>query len=80
MFKVEFSQDEHDEKVMWLKASHNGVAWSNIEIRNADEALQIINALQQGVQRTAQHAAHDFDCSIHIGYGLCNCGVNLRRR
>lgn len=78
MFEVRFIRDEHDEKVMWLQTSHNGVSWSSIEVRNANEALQIINALQQGIQRTAMHAEHDFDCFIHDGYGLCNCGVNLR--
>lgn len=35
-------------------------------------------AAQQGVKRTL-HPEHDSDCSIHIGYGLCNCGINLRR-
>lgn len=50
MFKVEIVQDEHQEGVRWLKASHNGVAWSLIEFRSNEEAAQIMVALQQSVQ------------------------------
>ena len=51
MIKVEVVNDEHQEGVRWLKASHNGVAWSLIEFRNNEEAQQILVALQQSVQR-----------------------------
>ncbi len=52
MFKVEIVQDEHQKGVRWLKASHNGVAWSLIEFRSNEEAIQIVTALQQSVQAT----------------------------
>lgn len=52
MFEVKVEKDEQVENVRWLKASHNGVAWSLIEVRSNFEALQIIEALQQSMQPT----------------------------
>ena len=52
MFNVEFQQDEVVKDLRWLRVTHNGVSWSTIPVRSDDEALQIISALQQGVQLT----------------------------
>ncbi len=71
MFKVEIVKDEHQEGVRWLKASHNGVAWSLIEFRNDEEALQIMNALQQSVQRTATPASIPW-CKKCAGFHFAN--------
>lgn len=49
MFKVEITPDESDEKLRWLRVSHNGVSWSSAQVRSDDEALQIISALQRSV-------------------------------
>lgn len=55
MIKVEIEQDAQVPEIRWLKASYNnGAAWSLIEIRSNEDALQIISALQQSVQRTAE--------------------------
>ena len=52
MFKVNIAQDPHDPKVRWLQTTHDGHAFSLIEFRSDEEALQIVRALQQSVQRT----------------------------
>lgn len=47
-YQVEIEKDSHDDRIKWLKVSHNGgKAWSLIEIRSSLEAEKIINALQQ---------------------------------
>ena len=28
--------------------------------------------------KSDKYPEHDKTCSIHVGYGLCNCGVNMR--
>lgn len=73
MFKVEIVQDEHQEGVRWLKASHNGVAWSLIEFRSNEEAMQIMVALQQSVQLTGLCVCSE-DWSIDIHGNCSNCG------
>ena len=74
MFKVEIVQDEHQEGVRWLKASHNGVAWSLIEFRSNEEAMQIMVALQQSVQLTGLSPTFQLRC-VH-GYVACgDCGT-----
>ena len=73
MFKVEIVQDEHQEGVRWLKASHNGLAWSLIEFRSNEEARQIMVALQQSVQ--ADGANVTAECKHGI-YGACaDCAI-----
>jgi hydrogenase maturation factor len=57
MIKVEVVNDEHQEGVRWLKVSHNGVAWSLIEFRSNEEAMQIIDALKQSVQQTGEQSS-----------------------
>lgn len=54
MFKVNIAQDPHDTKVRWLQTTHDGHAYSLIEFRSDEEALQIIRALQQSVQPTPE--------------------------
>lgn len=67
--------DESDKSLRWLEVSHNGASWTRVEIRNDEEALQIISALQQCVQRTADPACkhehhesvwHCFDCGEYV--------------
>ena len=53
MFKVQINDDEHEKGVKWLRVTHKDVAWSSIEVRSDQEALQIVYALQQSVHPTA---------------------------
>ena len=74
MFKVENVQDEHQEGVRWLKASHNGVAWSLIEFRSNEEAMQIMVALQQSVHLTGLCVCPE-EWSVDIHGNCSNCGL-----
>ena len=76
-FQVKLEQD-HTTGSMWLHASHNGAAWSTIELRSIGEAAQIVDLLQDATVGKLFNQNHAFNCVIHDGYGLCNCGANLR--
>ena len=78
MIKVEVVQDEHQECIRWLKASHNGVAWSLIEIRSDEEALQIMSALQQSVQADGAFCACVENWSLDVRGNCSNCDLPRR--
>ena len=76
-FQVRLEQD-HTTGSMWLQASHNGTAWSNIELRTPAEAKAVADALQEALMGKMGNPNHAWDCFVHDGYGLCNCGALLR--
>ena len=79
MFQAKIEQDDHSNSMI-LAISHNGTAWSTIELRTPAEAIVIISKLEREVygKQKSVHLDHAWDCMIHDGYGLCNCGANLR--
>jgi hypothetical protein len=77
MFQVKLDQD-HTTGCMWLQASHNGAAWSTIELRSTGEAIQIVSVLERAIFGKSVHKDHAFNCILHDGYGPCNCDANLR--
>jgi hypothetical protein len=74
-FQVRLEQD-HTTGSMWLQASHNGAAWSTIELRSIGEAAQIVDLLLIA-SAGKPYQIHAFNCMIHDGHELCNCGANL---
>lgn len=75
MIKVEIEQDAQVPEIRWLKASYNnGAAWSLIEIRSHEDALQIISALQQSVQADGA-CAHAHLEAYEFGYYCKDCGM-----
>jgi len=76
MIKVEIEQDAQIPEIRWLKVSYNnGAAWSLIEIRSHEDALQIISALQQSVQRTLLESSAK-KCALEFGGYACTCGLH----
>ena len=71
MANVKITQDKNG--VRWLELMRNG-SGTLLEIRDDEEVLQIINALQQSVQLTGLCVCPE-EWSVDIHGNCSNCGL-----